>query len=475
MRDTTPTTRRHLILYAAGSLGTALSYQAFSTYIQFLYIDILGLRAAWVGIIWSVYGLWNAVNDPLAGYWSDRTHTRFGRRIPWIATLFIPLSLTFYLLWYPFQDGALATRNEGLLIYFLIIVLAFDLLWTLVVMNWTALFPEMVPDEKTRATVSGWRQVFSLVGLLIGVALPPILAGEDWSNRESMALLLAVITAASFALSLLGSRERPEFRHDQSLPFKEALRATLANRDFRYFLAANLMIQFVFLALASSIPFYAKYVLLIQGDWRLGDWRLDAATQNSLLLGITFIVALPAMAFWTWLSRRRGSWWTLRACCLSGAASLLLFFIPSTFPTGLAVAVIFGLSLAGLLMLTDLLIADICDADELQTGARREGLYFGMNGLAIRLAFTIQGIITAVILTTTGYVTPTPDVFYPAQPTAAVFGLRLMTAGIPALALLLAYWFLRGYSLRGERLAAVQEDCMALHEMKRAAVRETGS
>jgi GPH family glycoside/pentoside/hexuronide:cation symporter len=481
MYESLSTSRRHLILYASGSLGTALSYQAFSTYIQFLYIDILGLRAAWVGIVWSVYGLWNAVNDPVAGYWSDRTHTRFGRRIPWIASLFIPLSITFYLLWFPFQEGALTLQNQGLLIYFLVIVLSFDFLWTLVVMNWTALFPEMVPDEKTRASVSGWRQVFSLIGLLVGVALPPILAGEDWSNRGAMALLLAAVTAISFALSLLGSRERPEFQHDEALPFKEALRVTLANRDFRYFLAANLMIQFVFLALASSIPFYAKYALLIQGDWTLhfpsgqglGDLRLDAATQNSLLLAMTFIVALPAMAFWTWLARRRGAWWTLRLCCLTAAATLLFFFLPSTFPGGLTVAIAFGLSLAGLLMLTDPLIADVCDADELQTGARREGLYFGMNGLAIRLAFTIQGLITAVILTTTGYVAPSPGVLYPAQPAAAVLGIRLMTAGIPALALLLAYWFLRGYSLSGEKLTAVQEDCLSLHEMKRAAVQES--
>jgi hypothetical protein len=89
------------LLYSAGSLGVALSYQAFAAYIQFLYIDQLGLKAQLVGIGWAVYGVWNAINDPLAGYWSDRTRTRVGRRIPWILAGFIPVGLFFYLLWVP--------------------------------------------------------------------------------------------------------------------------------------------------------------------------------------------------------------------------------------------------------------------------------------------------------------------------------------------------------------------------------------
>ena len=108
--------RKHLILYASGSLATAVSYQAFATYVQFLYIDIYGLRAAWVGIVWAIYGVWNAINDPLAGYWSDKTNTRFGRRIPWIAGLFIPLSITFYLLFVP-PDGITLSAGFPLLLY----------------------------------------------------------------------------------------------------------------------------------------------------------------------------------------------------------------------------------------------------------------------------------------------------------------------------------------------------------------------
>jgi GPH family glycoside/pentoside/hexuronide:cation symporter len=349
-------------------------------------------------------------------------------------------------------------------------VLAFDLLWTLVVMNWTALFPEMVPDEKARAEVSAWRQVFSLVGLLIGVALPPLIAGEDWSGARSVALLIALVTVVFFGISLLGSRERREFLADEPLPFREALRATLTNRDFLAFLATNLMVQFVFLALTSTVPFYAKYALLIQGDTEFLGLTLDPGLQNSLLLGSAFIVAMPGMLLWTAVAQRLGAWRALRLCVLISGASLLLFFLPDDFQSGLAVTAFFGLSLAGLLMLTDLLVADLVDADELQTGARREGLYFGMNGFVIRFAFTIQGLITAVVLTSTGYVAASGLTLYPQQPPAAVWGIRTMLAGFPALAMLLAFFFLRFYSLHGARLAEVQADVADLHEQKRRAL-----
>ena len=122
--------------------------------------------------------------------------------------------------------------------------------------------------------------------------------------------------------------------------------------------------------------------------------------------------------------------------------------------------------LAGLLMLPDLLIADVVDADELETGIRREGLYFGLNGFVIRFAFTIQGLITGAVLTLGGYVAPTPGVLYPEQPASALWGLRLMMAAIPALAALLAFFLLRAYTLHGERLAGIRQRVARLHAQK---------
>lgn len=461
----------HRFLYAAGSLGVALSYQAFSAYIQFLYIDILGVRAAWIGLVWALYGVWNAVNDPLSGYWSDRTRTRWGRRVPWIAGFLVPLVITFYLLWFPFGERV-AWSELSLLFYFLVIVLLFDLCWTVVVMNWTSLFPEMAGNESERAGLSAGREIFSIFGLLVGVALPPVLAGADWSNRSSMALLLTAVTAVSVFLGLLGSKERPEFAAEPSPPFMKSMRLALRNRDFLYFLGANLMIQYVFLAMSAAIPFYAKYVLRIQGPTTLLGLTLDAELQNSILLAAAFLAALPAMGLWWALARRFGAWRALRCACLTGAATALYFFFPHTFQAGLIGTAIFGLSLAGLLMLTNPLVADITDEDEIQTGARREGIFFGMNGLIIRFAFVIQGLLTALVFTLTGYVNPSAGVLYPEQPATALFGLRLLTGGFTALALVAAFVLLGGYTLHGARAARVRAEAAALQASKREALLE---
>jgi glycoside/pentoside/hexuronide:cation symporter, GPH family len=93
-------------------------------------------------------------------------------------------------------------------------------------------------------------------------------------------------------------------------------------------------------------------------------------------------------------------------------------------------------------------------------------LYFGMNGFVIRLAFTAQGAITGAILTWSGYVSPTVGVLYPEQPATAVFGIRLMIAGFPALALLLGYVLLGKYSLHGEKLEGMRTAVAALHARK---------
>ena len=442
------------ILYSSGALGTALSYLAFGTYIQFLYIDILGLKASLVGIGWSLYGIWNAFNDPIAGYLSDNTRTKWGRRRPWIASAFIPLGLFFYLLWVP--PSPLVEGGEvPLFIYFIGIVLVFDTLWTFVVMNWTALFPEMIRDEKERATVSGLRQAFTVVGLLLGVALPPILVGQDWSGRGGMALAFGAITSLTMGLSLLGSRENPKTQQEKQPAFFPSLIATFRNHSFRWFVVANLHKEFIVILLQATTPFWAKYVLNIQAPIQFFGTMLSVELQNSLLLGSIFIMTLPGIPFWTWVAKRLGSRRGWQISQATFALSMLTIYAANNFNQAIIGTSVIGLSLAGLLVFPDLLISDIIDEDETITGARREGVYFGINGFLIRFAFTMQGFTTALVLSLSGYI-PAVSGVPSIQPATALFGIRAMIALVPIVASLVTIAALQMYPLHSAKVRSVR-------------------
>jgi len=442
------------ILYSSGALGTSLSYLAFGTYIQFLYIDILGLKASLVGIGWSLYGIWNAFNDPLAGFLSDNTRTKWGRRKPWIAGAFIPLGLFFYLLWVP-PSPLIEGGDVPLFIYFIGIVLIFDTLWTFVVMNWTSLFPEMIRDEKERATVSGMRQAFTVVGLLVGVALPPILVGQNWNGRGTMAIAFGAITSLTMGLSLLGSRENLEAQHEKQPPLLPALLATFRNTSFRWFVLANLHKEFIVILLQATTPFWAKYVLNIQQPILLFGQQISAELQNSLLLGSIFIMTLPGIPFWTWVAKRFGSRRGWQISQATFALSMLSIYLANNFNQAVSGTSVIGLSLAGLLVFPDLLISDIIDEDETVIGARREGVYFGINGFLIRFAFTMQGITTALVLSLSGYI-PAVAGEAAVQPASAIFGIRAMVSLVPIAASLVTIYALQMYPLHSAKLKRVR-------------------
>lgn len=440
------------ILYSSGSLGTVLSLVAFNTYIQFYYVDKLGLRAEWFGIAWLIYGAWNAVNDPLAGFLSDNTNTRWGRRIPWIAASFIPLGISFYLLWTP-PAALVASSGFSLFLYFIAVVLIFDTLWTFAVMNWTTLFPEMISDEKERTTVSGMRQAFSVVGLLIGGTFR-ILVGPDWAGISGMALLFGSLTSLTLGLSLLGSKEQPGVRLEKQPALLPALRATFGNLSFRWFLVPSLSKEFIVSILAAAIPFWTKYVLVLRNPVTIFGASLDAAFQESLLLASIFALTLPGLPLWAWVARRIGARRGWQFSQASFALSLLAIYAASDFGMALMGTSVVGLSFAGLLVYPDLLLSDVIDEDETVVGARREGMYFGINGFMIRFGVTLQGLTTSTILLTSGYVSSAVSDIV--QPASAVFGIRAMITLLPILASLVAIWGLQHYPLHSGRLQAMR-------------------
>lgn len=433
------------LLYSSGSIGSSLGNQAVSAYLYFFYVDVSRMAPALVSLGLVVYSLWNAVNDPLLGFISDRTRTRWGRRIPYVVAGALPLGIAFYLVWTPhlfFGQGVPP------LWYFLAVTFLFDFFYTMVVLNWTALFPEMFPSLEERAQVSAWRQLFGLVGLAAALGGAPLVYGSlGW---PAMGLLFGAVTALTLGASVLGAREDPS-RRGEDVGLVRAVKLTVVNRSFVSFALTSFLIQLVFVLLLAALPFYVKYVL-----------GLESLALTYIQAGL-ILVTLISLLVWRRLTVAWGPKSAMQRSILLFAAALALFWFATDLRGAVAAAAAVGLGLGGILLLLDVLLSDVIDEDSLRSGARREGMYFGVHALILRLNISVQGLIQGAVLTATGY-----SADLAVQPDSAVFGIRLLMTGIPIAIALAALVALSFYPLAGQRLAAVKEELRRREELMRA-------
>lgn len=416
-----------------GNFANTLVYQVFGNRVQFFYIDVLGLGSATVGAIWALFGLWNAINDPLMGTLSDRTRSRMGRRIPYILFGAVPLGISFFLLWTPPQGNPLLTA-----IYFLVAVFVFDTIYSLVIMAYNALFPDMAETVAARSRLAAMREVLAIVALLMAFILAPILSENPSIGFIGMGVIIGAATAIGYLLSLIGARERPVSPDEPRVSLRESLRITLGYIPFRWFLLANLMKEYVFLILAATLPFWRKYALGITEPSVVFGVRLGPGEQEAIMLGLAFVLAIPFLLLWRLVTPRIGARRAWQLASLLFLPGLVLMFFARDFYVGLASTLLIAPGLAGYQMLPIVLLSDLIDMDTRSTGQRREGMFFGINGAAVKLAFTVQGIFYAIVFMLTGY-----QAGAVVQSESAIFGIRFMMGLSPAIAALLLALFLQ--------------------------------
>ncbi|MFA4843631.1 MAG: MFS transporter [Candidatus Margulisiibacteriota bacterium] len=424
------------LAYSCGALAAAISYQSFATYVIFYYVDVLKLPVYLAGLGMLIFAFWNAVNDPLFGYLSDSTRSRWGRRIPYLAVGAVPFGLAFSALWWaPFTGLG---QVNLLFAYFLAAICLFDGLYSLTVINWSALFPEMFRTLAERAQVNAYRQSIGLVGLLIGIAVPPLIYSVyGWGV---MGLVFGVIIVLAILTALAGSFERPEEIVAKPLGLWTALKATLQDRSFLTFVSANLFVQYSFTLILATLPFFAKYVL-----------QADPGGVTSILAA-AFLTAIPMLFVWRFLTARWGAKYCFMASMLLLALALLPLFFLTTVGQAVIAAYFIGGALAGFVLIADLLISDIIDEDAARTGTRRSGIFFGMNAFITRFAIALETFSLSTIFILSGY---SPYIY--TQPKSFAVGLRWLLAGCPSLALLLAFVIMIWYPLTTKRLVVIKE------------------
>jgi len=441
----TETTKGQDFLYSLGSFSAAIFGNAVGTFCIFYYVDVLKAPPHLISLAMICYGIWNAINDPLFGYFSDRTRTRWGRRKPYIIWFGLPLSLAFAAFWAPpFPQG-----SYSLFIYYFVMIFLFDGFYTIAILNWTALFPEMYPSLEERSRVSALRQLLAIPGLMLGIAAPPLLSKRiGWPG---MGVVFAVLGGATLYLSLLGSKERPEFSQDESLDAFSAIGKTLVNKSFLTYIIPTFLIQYTFTGLTSALPFYAKYVLKANED------------QTTFMLATIFVVALPLIPLWGKYTARIGPKKAMRNSMVWWAVFLIPFLLIGNYIHGIITVAILAVGLAGAMILFDVLLADVVDEDEIRTGVRREGMYFGANALVIRLGISLNSFVMGIVFRWGGYDANLP---VEAQPSSAILGFRILCSIIPIAATVTGLLVLRFYPLDGDKLKEVKTKVTLLHQEK---------
>ena len=312
------------VRYSMGNFANTIAYNVFGNRMQFYYVDVLGLSAATAGTLWTIYGVWNMINGPLLGQISDRTRTPMGRRVPYVLFGAIPLGLSFFLLWTPFRQPPWL-----LAAYFITILFIFDALYSLIIICYNSLFPEVAPTIRERVDLATTREVLATIALLASFILAPILAeslGYLW-----MGGLMGILVAAGYMISMIGVREQPIPDSEKQLGLLASLRAVLSSIPFRWFLAANIAKEYIWLSLAAMLPFWRKYAIGIQTPIDAWGVRLGPGDAEAILLGSAIVLAVPCLMIWRPLVLRLGYRRTWIIASLAFVPGLFMMMIASDF------------------------------------------------------------------------------------------------------------------------------------------------
>jgi GPH family glycoside/pentoside/hexuronide:cation symporter len=431
------TSTKTRVMYSLVSLGVATISEAIAGVIAFYIVDVKNLPVTWYSTFWFFYTIYNALNNPALGFLSDRTRSRWGRRIPYVLFGGLPYAVAFSLIFTAPFDGK--DDPVALLIYFGTMIVIWEGLYTAIATGYYGLLPEMFGTYRERTDVAAKMNIFQTVALVLGAALPPLLASVlGWSG---MAVLLSVVSVIAIYVGYPSLFERADLKTDTSYPFGMALKATFLNRSYLTAAGAQSMRFFATGTLQTGILFYLKYSL-----------KVDEGLATAIL-GIAFLVAMLTLYPWrNWVANNLDS----RRTLMLANAVMIFGIVPMGFSPDIiftyAAAIVLGIGLGGLVLIGDVIMTEVVDEDEIKTGHQRAGMYFGMSGFLITLSGLLVSSVFGILMPAFGY-----DTLLDVQPATVDLGFRIFLTVPTTIGFLLAIYLLWMYPLHGKKLVDIRE------------------
>lgn len=429
-------TSRTRWIYGSGDIGFSLTSTIIAAYFAIFLTDVVGIAPAVAAGAIFIGRTWDYINDPLVGYLSDRTRTRWGRRRPFLLFGALPFGFVFTLMWWipPIENPIL------LAVYYGVLYAVFDTAYTFVTMPYFALTPELTSDYDERTDLTTTRMFFSILGGLIAFTIPLMIVDGFRPENASRVLLMGGIFGLASALPLFGvvfgTREREEFMEISQPSIWRSIKAAWINRPFVFGLGIYLFTWVAVSIIETILLFYIKYVV-------------EREPQSDLIMATIFVVAMATLPIWQWASRR----YNKRLAYIIGIAFLaaVLLTLASLNPNVpleilLVLCALAGIGVASAHVLPWAILPDAIEYGEYQTGERHEGMFYSLVTLAQKIATSVAVPAALLVMDATGYVANSESLNQ-----SAVNGIRIVAGPIPAVLMIAGIIFAIVYPLgRGE-------------------------
>jgi len=441
--------RSTLVYYGLTEMPVMMSIFPVLVFIPKYYTSDLGISLGLASTIILAVRLIDVVTDPLCGYLSDRTNTRWGRRRPWIVAAAPVIMLSVYKLYLPPADA------DGFYLGLWMLVMGVGT--TMILIPYYAWAAELSPDYDERSRITGVRSMMGVAGNFL-VQFIPVLALAIWGFGGTgnvltlVCITMLIIMPVCVLLTVYNVGETENFQSTQ-VPLLDGIKLMLGNAAFlRLILAFGIAST----ALSMTTPLYLFFIAFV----------LHAEDKAPYMLACFYTANLCAVPFWVWLSGRIG-----KHRAYIGSFSIVAFAHPFYLLLGegdfwwmLPITVLTGFAAGGFAALPNSMKADVIDVDHLQSGESRAGVFFATWSFTYKLAASFG---TWLALAGLGWFSfnPSPEIVHTPE---QLFGVRFLFALAPSLFYLGACLVIWKYPITREKHAEVRAQLDKIGEVRAA-------
>ena len=414
----------------------------------YFYTKYLGLDEGLASIVWMIFAAWNALNDPLFGYISDRTKSKLGRRIPYIRYGALLYGLIFILSWFLWPFGG---SQAALFVQMLLSLFFFDTFYTAIATSLYVLPYTMAESNQARSGIFVWKIFFSLLSLGAPLVLFPLVrpdVGESAGRFQAIMILLGVVTTLVIFFSTFFYKEKYTSDATDAPGLWESICQCLKNRAFLVYEVISFTVIFVQTILMQGVIYYFD----------------EFTVPMSLAYASLGVGAVCGILLWMKSMGKVGvaRCITMMSLAFAAGALLVIFAGQYVIPAMIAFFII-GLGFSGGMYLVPLMNGEVIDYDEAKTGFRREGMYAGVNSLITKPAISFANAAFVMMIGWFGY---DNAVKAGAQDAMAKFGVKVAWMALPALLFILSAIAMKAYPLAGKEWEKMKEELSRKHEAR---------